>query len=155
MTVEEWRPVPGYPNYMASSAGRIVSHLGKRPYEMRGGFNQHGYRLVQLRNSDGKITRTVHRLIALAFFGDLPPGMQIRHLDGDHTNNAISNLRYGTASENILDEVSHGRHNMARKTHCPAGHPYDEVNTKVIPSRPNARYCRTCQRNWRAGKRAA
>lgn len=32
------------------------------------------------------------------------------------------------------------------KTHCPQGHPYDEENTRVIPSRPNARYCRACKR---------
>ena len=34
----------------------------------------------------------------------------------------------------------------AAKTHCPAGHPYDEANTIVTPSRPNARYCRECNR---------
>ena len=39
-----------------------------------------------------------------------------------------------------------------RKSHCPAGHPYDEANTYVNPR--GGRSCRTCQREsrrrWRA-----
>lgn len=37
-------------------------------------------------------------------------------------------------------------HNNAIKTHCPQGHEYTPENTYVLPTRPNARYCRACQR---------
>jgi len=37
-------------------------------------------------------------------------------------------------------------HNNAVKTACPQGHPYSPENTYVLPSRPNARYCRACQK---------
>lgn len=48
-----------------------------------------------------------------------------------------------------LDRVvktSRGTRRVQGKTHCPQGHPYDKANTKIIPSRPNARYCRACHR---------
>jgi 5-methylcytosine-specific restriction endonuclease McrA len=35
----------------------------------------------------------------------------------------------------------------AAKTHCPRGHHYTSENVYVLPSRPNARYCRACRRD--------
>jgi hypothetical protein len=47
------------------------------------------------------------------------------------------------------------RSGHAVKTHCPAGHPYDEVNTY---QRPQGRICRECTREagrrYKARKRA-
>lgn len=142
-TKEDWRLVPEHPDYWVSSHGRVFSCRGPgEPKELRGGHNQRGYRLVQMRRPGGGITaRTVHRLVALAFLGPPPDGMQIRHLDGDKENNAVGNLAYGTASENMLDQVAHGRHYFASRTHCPRQHPYDEENTRLYRGR---RYCRAC-----------
>ncbi len=39
----------------------------------------------------------------------------------------------------------------AHRTHCPAGHPYDAVNTYVAPS--GRRHCRQCQRDRWAARR--
>lgn len=50
----------------------------------------------------------VHRLVAMAFYGPLPEGMQTRHLNGNSRDNRINNLRYGTALENAQDKVLHG-----------------------------------------------
>jgi len=38
----------------------------------------------------------------------------------------------------------------ARITHCPAGHPYDETNTRITVK--NVRMCRECDRLWKAAK---
>jgi hypothetical protein len=56
---------------------------------------------------------TLHRVVLLAFVGPLPPGQETRHLDGDKTNNALSNLTYGTSSENKLDTIRLGRGRQA------------------------------------------
>lgn len=57
-----------------------------------------------------QVNRKVASLVMLAFVGERPEGMDIRHLDGVVTNNNLSNLCYGTRSENILDCVRHGTH---------------------------------------------
>lgn len=140
---EEWRLVAGFPDYWVSSTGRVVSFRGRREArEIRGGRNQRGYRQIHLRNDAGELSaRTVHGIVALAFLGSTPEGLQIRHLDGDKDNCAVENLAFGTPSQNMLDQVVHGVHANARKTHCPSGHPYDEENTRLYRGR---RYCRAC-----------
>lgn len=50
----------------------------------------------------------VHRLVAEAFHGTRPPGMQVRHLDGDNSNNTPENLSFGTQEENYEDRNRHG-----------------------------------------------
>lgn len=60
--------------------------------------------------TDGKRRyRAVHTLVATAFHGPaLFAGAQVRHLDGDNTNNAASNLQWGTHAENMADRHGHG-----------------------------------------------
>ena len=144
---EEWRLIPGYERtYAISSHGRVWSFPR---YKCRGGMRKikmgkRGYpALILTQNSVGK-TFEVHWLVALAFLGARPPEYEIRHLDGDPLNSHLSNLAYGTRSENAQDTLAHGRNWNANKTHCPQGHPYDQANTIRISSRPTARYCRAC-----------
>jgi hypothetical protein len=40
------------------------------------------------------------------------------------------------------------------KTHCPRGHEYTPENTYSPPTRPNARYCRTCHLEHTRERRA-
>lgn len=56
------------------------------------------------------MTRSVHSLVALAFIGALPDGLQVRHLDGNPANNAPTNLAHGTGKENAADRERHGNH---------------------------------------------
>jgi hypothetical protein len=150
VTDEELRPVVGWSDYFVSDRGRVLSvKRGKsrllNPRLVR------GYPTVYLRHYESRRTDAVHRLMAEAFIGPRPPGAEIRHLDGDRANNALSNLRYGTKAENMQDSVAHGTHANASKTHCPQGHPYDEVNT-VYARSGRERHCRPCARE--AGRRS-
>lgn len=151
------RPIPDFPGYEVTDDGRVLSTRPWRgssaPRELRGGVGKRGYRLVVLCDGQHRRTREVHCLVAEAFHGPRPEGTVIRHLDGDNQNNASWNLRYGTYSENELDKVRHGTHQNARKTHCPAGHPYSDENTYVTPSTGD-RTCRACARARRGGRAA-
>lgn len=151
---EEWRPIPGYPGYLASNLGRVAScRQSPTPRLLIGGSNQRGYRIVKLRTDTGAAhTRTVHRIIAEVFIGPLPEGLQVRHLDGDRLNNATSNLRYGTPSENVLDQVAHGVHFFASRTHCKRGHAFDAENTAINVR--GHRVCRACVRLLNAERAA-
>lgn len=145
---EMWLPAPGYEGlYSVSDLGRVRSEAHPEQV-LRPALNGSGYLAVGLRRDGERRTRKVHRLVAHAFHGPLPTGMQTRHLDGDRENNAASNLAYGTRSENMKDAVHHGTHNEARKTHCPSGHLYDEANTYAYKQAHGGtgRACRACRR---------
>lgn len=104
--IEEWRTIPGHPDYSVSSTGRVCSWKQGGARILKQSPDKDGYARVCL---DRK-TRRVHSLVALAFLGEAPEGCTlVRHLDGDNTNNNLSNLKWGTLSENMYDRVAHGR----------------------------------------------
>ena len=149
-----WVPISSAPRYLISNDGRVWStHLGRElaltPHPKSGH--------IYVRLADGGGNRPVfkvHRLVALAFIGPPPsPKHEVCHNDGNPANNAVGNLRWDTRSENVLDQVRHGTHVQARKTHCPQGHAYDEVNTYI--NRQGKRECRSCHRESTARRRAA
>lgn len=117
---EGYRLVSGLPGLAVSPTGVVQSCLrrGRRQSSRRGevayrpvwrvmaqGVTDDGYRVVH------SSTQLVHRLVLLAYVGLPAPGQVTRHLDGNPGNNAISNLAWGTESENAQDRIRHGRHN--------------------------------------------
>lgn len=73
-------------------------------------LDSYGYPLVVLRDMVGKShTRTVHKLVAEAFYGPRPEGMDlVRHLNGVKTDNHWTNLTYGTLQDNADDMMRLG-----------------------------------------------
>jgi hypothetical protein len=144
---ETWLPVVGYEGlYDVSDLGRVRSlprakntgHLLTpsacfEPPRFQVGLSRDGI----------VTTKAVHRLVGEAFLGPLPPGLETRHLDGNSLNNAVGNLKYGTHSENMHDQVRHGTHAAASATHCPQDHEYTTANTYINPS-SGGRMCRAC-----------
>lgn len=102
----EWRDSPVFGERYE------VSRLGVRNKEtgrvLRPRPSKDGYPLVNLRMPGVQKTRPVHRLVAEAFHGPCPDGMECRHLDGDKLNFRPRNLRWGTRAENTADKIRHG-----------------------------------------------
>ena len=143
---ERWLPVPGFSGYQISDEGRV--HSLKSGQILKPFLVTSGHLAVGLYRDRIKHTLNVHTLVAKAFVGPRPADQEVRHLDGDHTHNALSNLDYGTRSENVLDRVRHGVHHQSNKTHCPQGHEYDSANTYTRPDRGGqGRNCRACVRD--------
>lgn len=157
MTGEQWQPVPGFQgHYEVSDQGRIRSvdrvirtRAGvtkpARGLVLRPQRDSQGYQYVTVCVDGQRFTRFVHRLIAEAFHGPCPDGLEVRHLDGDNQNNVIGNLAYGTHRENELDKRAHGIHHNTAKSHCPRGHEYTPENTYVEPRRGTGRRCKVCR----------
>jgi hypothetical protein len=114
---ETWRPIARTGGrYEVSDQGRVrcvrVALRGRTPgaplVPSDPGFK--GYAMVQIRRGDGsKLNLRVHTEVLTAFVGPRPDGLQGRHLDGDRTNNRLSNLVWGTPLENAADRERHGR----------------------------------------------
>ena len=149
---ERWLPVPRWEGiYDVSDWGRV---WGVRRERTRGGIrtlvknSPAGHLAVALYGNGRRERWLVHRLVLAAFVGPCPEGMEVRHLDGDPTNNSLDNLAYGTKGENNRDAVRHGTHFNGSKTHCPKGHEYTPENT-YITRRPGrnttTRVCKTCE----------
>jgi hypothetical protein len=110
---EEWRVIPSYPGYLASSHGRI---MGPRAI-LKPHLDRLGYLTVTVWHDAGRSTRKVNWLICEAFHGPMLPGHQTAHWDGDSTNNIPANLRWATAQENAEDRARHGRTRALEKHH--------------------------------------
>lgn len=157
----EWRPVVGYESlYEVSDDGRVHSldrrvhahkvagpqwYLGSRlirGQELKvaprpGGT---GYPQVTLSKEGQQTQYSVHVLMLEAFVGPRPPGTFALHRDDSYTKNVLSNLYWGTPSENNRDCVRNGNHHLAKKTVCSRGH----CEWRVRPS--GFRYCGACDR---------
>lgn len=120
MEPEEWRVIPAYPDYEASSLGRVRRRTPHRATKI-------GYVLTPCPTRDGylNIRMTIkgkqkcvpaHRLVCLAFHGDPPtPKHLVAHNDGIRANNREDNVRWATHRENFDDRYLHGTEPVGEK----------------------------------------
>lgn len=118
--VEQWLAVVGFEGlYEVSNMGRvrsvdrIITRSDGQLRKFKGGilkeFISSKGRLQVNLTKDKKVHRkTPHSLVALTFIGERPEGYHICHIDGDYTNNRLSNIRYDTVSQNAIDIYRHG-----------------------------------------------
>lgn len=118
--MEEWRDIEGYDGkYRVSSRGRVMSMVGRpkiRKPGLRGGSSCK-YPSVILCGPNGKKNHMVHDLVAAAFIGPKPDGMQTCHNDGNPENNCPENLRYDTPAGNQADRRKHGTEYKGSRHH--------------------------------------
>lgn len=98
-----------WPGYAVSSRGRIISSRKGADRDMTVMHGEQGHGRVMLYHPDGFTERPlVHRLVLATFDRPGLPGEQGCHIDGDATNNALWNLRWGSQSSNWDDSKRHG-----------------------------------------------
>ncbi len=113
---EEWKDVKGREGmFQVSSHGRVrslphvIRHWSGSQIHRPGRLlvqstHSGGYRIVSLR--DGK-KHYVHKLVMDAFVGDAC-GRDVNHIDGNKSNNALSNLEYCNRLENVRHAIASG-----------------------------------------------
>lgn len=103
------KDVPGYEGkYKINESGIVINKNG---HVMRTAVSNSGYLRVAMeeKNSTKRKNESIHRLVAKTFIpnpDDLP---NVLHNDNDPFNNHVSNLRWGTQSENIQQAFQEGR----------------------------------------------
>lgn len=106
---EEWKLIPEFEMYEVSSLGRVRRAIACQSSEkgriIKARHASSGYPGISL--VKGKTySRSVHKLVALAFLGEPPSkGHQVNHKDGNKGNARLSNLEYCTAKENSLHAI--------------------------------------------------
>jgi hypothetical protein len=131
---ENWRPIRGFRYYEVSDQGRVRSLDRRVRNPLTGGWSivrgrvlkptadKSGsipYLYVDLYHG-GKRKRTrvrVHNIVAQAFLGPRPKGQHTLHGKNGVADNSVRNLRYGTATDNLLDRRRDGT-TPGRKVRC-------------------------------------
>lgn len=104
--IEQWKVIDCAPNYSVSDQGCVRNNRsGKllKPCD-----KGDGYMKVCLYAKGKSLTRTVHRLVALAFLQNTDGKSEVNHIDENKANNCLSNLEWVSAQENV--EYSQAKH---------------------------------------------
>lgn len=112
--METWKAIDGFPDYEVSDLGKVRSWKvwGRKKDDparlLSPGSQEGGYLNVRL-SRDGKVyPKLVHRLVLETFVGPCPDEMESRHINGDSTDNRLTNLEWSTHMDNMQDKVAHG-----------------------------------------------
>lgn len=124
---ELWQGIPGFPDYQASSAGRIRSRKwGDWKVLRPTSHSRTGYLVVSLRVGGRYIARSAHRLVAVAFLGEAN-GRDVNHKNGNKHDNAVANLEYLSRGDNH-------RHAYRTRLRKPVGKRLTDAQVRQIAS---------------------
>jgi hypothetical protein len=113
-----------------------------------GTIGDDGYgRFARGSRADGMVV--AHKMAWTLVRGPVPPGLQLDHLCRNRACVRPDHLEPVTQQENVRRGIGVSAMN-ARKTGCPKGHPYDDINTYVTPG--GGRQCRTCNKAREAAR---
>lgn len=102
--MEEWRDIKGYEGkYQISNYGNVRSLNYHRSGEcklMSPVLKKTGYYQINLHLNGKYKSKMIHKLVADAFLENPDNLPVVNHIDGDKTNNHVSNLEWCTVSYN-------------------------------------------------------
>lgn len=118
-------PLPSYDKrYCVDVFGDVWSRAKGGWKRLKPGITSKGYCTITPARNGRYATQSVHQLVCEAFYGATSSGLdQVRHLNGEQSDNAPENLDWGTQEQNWLDRAAHGggmgeAHHNAKLTRC-------------------------------------
>lgn len=126
--LEEWREIPGYFGFEASSFGR-VKNLKTGNIIAPIWHKKRRYSELRLWWSGKAHCAKHHRLVALAFIPNPDKKPQINHKDLDRRNNHPSNLEWCTNEENAAHYMASEKYKKQRDVE---NYPYYEKRARMI-----------------------
>lgn len=127
--MEEWKQIQDLPVdfYYVSSEGRVkvidrIDTIGrhKKGHILKQYYDRCGYKRIAFNIVvDGKIkfiNKFIHQLVAKAFIPNPNNYTQVNHIDGNKTNNCVSNLEWCSAKENVQHSLKTGLRKTGENT---------------------------------------
>lgn len=102
----EYKIIPFFTNYSISQNGIVINNITKKIIKHK--IDRYGYPTTGLVANGKKYYPTIHRLVAKTWIENPLKLPQVNHIDGDKTNNDISNLEWVTAKRNIMHSLETG-----------------------------------------------
>lgn len=109
--MEEWRPIQQNPDYEVSSWGRVRHGDRILIATLRGNTRAKYY---ELKLGRGKTYR-IHRLVSETFLPNPDGKLYVDHIDRDKLNNCVTNLRWVTNSENLMNRGTQKNNKLGEK----------------------------------------
>lgn len=103
---EQWETIKDFPNYMISTESRVLNKTTLNMVSVHP--HKHGHRVVRLWKDNTTKLCKIYRLKAIAFIPNPENKREVNHLDGDRTNEDLSNLEWATPKENMRHAIDNG-----------------------------------------------
>lgn len=106
--------IDNFPNYTIDDQGVIINTT--TGYTKSCWLCKNGYYYVDLQHAGYRQKIPLHRLLALAFLPNPKNKRTVNHIDGNKTNNVLTNLEWATDKENVQHAYNNNLNHQPRKT---------------------------------------
>lgn len=125
--------IKDYPDYSINESGQVKSKFVSKLLKPRTAGR--GYFCYQLRNEHGSKNEYIHRLVAKTFIPNPNNLPQVDHIDGDKSNNHVSNLRWVSNYDNMHAYGFDNRTNLSIECSSIKVLAVNDENQLVFPSK--------------------
>ena len=105
---EFWKNIDGFTDYKISNLGKIITCKHNKEKFLVPSISRNGYLRIKLYKNNKIYYFNIHRLVAKNFIKNKDNKPEVNHIDGNKTNNNISNLEWVTSSENTNHAYNNG-----------------------------------------------
>jgi len=117
----ECKRLKEFPHYKIYENGEVwrMAHrstcgINLKTMKLRAYKTKNNYLMVSLHDREGKRKRFyLHRLVYMAFFDEIPKGMECDHINNDRANCSVSNLRLASHLNNCKNPNSIAKYKAA------------------------------------------